>query len=95
MEKTHLATKIAEGLIGHIAMPGVTNYVVDYINEQFEQKFEDTDEMVAYAQENHAEIEECPICGWYVDYTSTYMNEDEVEDANVVGCPDCLEDHEE
>lgn len=81
--QTQIAEQIAQDLVGHVAMPGVTAYVVEGINEYFGTEFEDTDALVEFAQEHNAEIAECGCCGWYVDYV------DYCEDLTEWACEDC------
>jgi hypothetical protein len=85
-----IAEEIANGLIGHIAMASVTDYVVNYINKEFDTNFADTSELLEFAQERNMEIEECEMCGWYVDYLDAHE-----EHTEVVGCEECLRYYEE
>ena len=90
-----IVDEITNGIIGHIAIDSVTHYVVDHINQHFGTKFEDTLEMVEFAQEHYAEITECPMCGWYVDYIECWEDSEGKEHEDVMGCPSCLKYYEE
>jgi hypothetical protein len=85
MNKTEeMVEEIVGSLLGHVAMEGVTRYVVEYVNEKYGTTFEDTTDLVEFAQKHDAEITECENCGWYVDY---------VDDVDGIGaCTDCYEE---
>lgn len=87
VQELAIAHEITDDLIGHISMEAVTGYVVASINEKYGTSFEDTTELVEFAQEKGMEIEECPECGWYVDYLISWNPEDEeLEQPMCVGC---------
>lgn len=81
-----LVHEATESLIGHIAMGSVTGYVTRHINETYGTEFEDTDALVEYLQFHGAEIDECPNCGWYVEYL------DWSEKEQTEACDGCVED---
>lgn len=87
VQELEIACEIADDLIGHISMESVTCYVVKSINEKYGTSFEDTLDLVDFAQGMGVEIEECPECGWYVDYLTDVNPEDEeLEQPMCVGC---------
>jgi len=88
----NIVNDITEGLVGHIAIDSITHYVVNHINETYNTQFENTNEMVEFAQANDGEVFECDDCGWYDDYL--YF----CDDCQMSICDDCKyydHDHEE
>lgn len=67
MDNYELVCAIEEGICGHIAMASVCQYVVEDINERFNQTFDTVHDMYEFLRESNSDVFECEACGWYCD----------------------------